>query len=300
MAAASGEAEPLINDNPELQSYYQSLESRAGYRLVLGGTRHFGYWDHDTWFPFPITPSLRRMEQKMFERLSLPEGSSVLDAGCGIGHVALYMAHHGLRVTAIDVVEHHVEKARLNIQRSGLPQGQVTARRADYHNLDWIADASLDGVYTMETLVHATDLDKVLRGFYRVLKPGGRLVEHEYETRITTAKDMGSLEGDTDFVSKYSAMPLDLMAPGRLRRALEEVGFVDIDIVDYSENVRPMLRLFYWMAIVPYYLVKLLRLDRFFINTIAGVGGLAGQEHWKYISVQARKPGDIVESAKTK
>lgn len=39
-----GEARPLINDNPELQSYYQSLESRVGYRLVLGGTRHFGYW----------------------------------------------------------------------------------------------------------------------------------------------------------------------------------------------------------------------------------------------------------------
>lgn len=42
--APGGEARPLINDNPELQSYYQSLESRVGYRLVLGGTRHFGYW----------------------------------------------------------------------------------------------------------------------------------------------------------------------------------------------------------------------------------------------------------------
>lgn len=45
MAETPGsEARPLINENPELQSYYQSLESRVGYRLVLGGTRHFGYW----------------------------------------------------------------------------------------------------------------------------------------------------------------------------------------------------------------------------------------------------------------
>lgn len=43
-AATGGAAGPVINDNPELQSYYQSLESRIGYRLVLGGTRHFGYW----------------------------------------------------------------------------------------------------------------------------------------------------------------------------------------------------------------------------------------------------------------
>lgn len=42
--ATGGEAGPLINDNPELQSYYHSLESRVGYWLVLGGTRHFGYW----------------------------------------------------------------------------------------------------------------------------------------------------------------------------------------------------------------------------------------------------------------
>lgn len=204
------------------------------------------------------------------------------------------------RVTCIDLVEHHVEKARRNIKRSGLPEGQVTARRADYHHLEWIEDESLDGVYTMETLVHATDLEKVLRGFYRVLKPGGRLVEHEYETLVTRSEVAGSLAGDVEFVVRYSAMPLDLMAPGRLRRTLEEVGFVDVDIVDYSENVRPMLRLFYWMAIVPYYIVKLLRLDRFFVNTVAGAGGLLGQEYWKYISVSARKPGGPAESAKTK
>lgn len=44
MASKGSGAQPLINDNPHLQSYYQSLESRIGYRLVLGGTRHFGYW----------------------------------------------------------------------------------------------------------------------------------------------------------------------------------------------------------------------------------------------------------------
>lgn len=42
--SAEGEMRPLINSNPELQTYYQSLESRIGYRFVLGGTRHFGYW----------------------------------------------------------------------------------------------------------------------------------------------------------------------------------------------------------------------------------------------------------------
>lgn len=145
----------------------------------------------------------------------------------------------------------------------------------------------------METLVHATDLARALGNFHRVLKPGGVLVEHEYETRVVGAEETGELAEDVAAVTALTGMPLDLMAPGRLRHTLAEVGFVDVDIVDYSENVRPMLRLFYWMAFVPYFIVKFLGLERYFVNTVAGYGGLKGQKHWKYISVRARKPGNL-------
>lgn len=257
--------------------------------------------DKDTWLALPVTPALRKMEQKMLDRLALPKGASVLDAGCGVGHVALFMARQGgLNVTAIDVVEHHVEKARRNIRRSGLPEGRVTAGRGDYHNLEWIPDETLDGVYTMETLVHATDLDKALRGFFRILRPGGRLVGHEYETRVLASEETGALAWDVDVVVSLSAMPLDLMRPGHLRKTLEGAGFVDVNVRDYSENVRPMLRLFYCLAIVPYLIVRLLRLEKYFINTVAGAGGLPGQKHWKYISISATKPGGPLEASKTK
>ncbi|CAJ2504975.1 Uu.00g123690.m01.CDS01 [Anthostomella pinea] len=174
---ASGDSAPLINSNPQLQSYYYSLESRIGYRLLLGGTRHFSYWDHDTYWPFPLTKGLRNMEDKLAEALALPAGSQVLDAGCGVGHVALHMAKaHGLRVEAIDIVDHHVYKASQNITRSGLPEGTVKVRKMDYHHLEDLPSQSMDGIYTMETFVHATDPKAVLDGFYRLLRPGGRLV----------------------------------------------------------------------------------------------------------------------------
>lgn len=60
----------------------------------------------------------------------------------------MYMAKQGgIHVTGIDVVERHVEQAQRTIARAGL-QGQVVARLGDYHNLDWIPDESLDGIYT--------------------------------------------------------------------------------------------------------------------------------------------------------
>lgn len=36
--------------------------------------------------------------------LKLKEGSLVLDAGCGVGHVAITGAQYGLRICGIDVV----------------------------------------------------------------------------------------------------------------------------------------------------------------------------------------------------
>ncbi|KAL2019363.1 hypothetical protein VTK56DRAFT_9743 [Thermocarpiscus australiensis] len=168
---ARDSSERLVRANPQLKSYYESLESRMGYRLVLGGTRHFGYYEEGTKWPFPIGRALRAMEEKMFRALDFPEGSQVLDAGCGVAHVALYMARHGLRITGIDIIDHHIAKAKRNIARSGLPPGQVTVQKMDYHHLESIPDQSHDGVYTMET-VHATDPETALAGFCRIPRPG--------------------------------------------------------------------------------------------------------------------------------
>ena len=99
------EAEPIIGKNQALQNYYEGFESRIGYRLVLGGTRHFGYYKPGTYWPFSIGKALRTMEDKLIDILGLKEGSKVLDAGCGVGHVAIHLAQNGFYVQGIDFVE---------------------------------------------------------------------------------------------------------------------------------------------------------------------------------------------------
>ncbi|XDG01050.1 hypothetical protein ABKA04_000665 [Annulohypoxylon sp. FPYF3050] len=292
---------PLINSNPQLQSYYYSLESRLGYRLLLGGTRHFGYWEHDTYWPFPFSKGLRNMEDKLAEALALPAGSQVLDAGCGVGHVALRMAKaHGLRIQGIDVVDHHVAKAQRNIQSSGLPEGTVKVRKMDYHHLEPFADQSFDGVYTMETFVHATEPEVVLANFRRILRPGGRLVMFEYDhnTLEGSPKDMAA---SMVKVNKYAAMPTNAIShPGVFKQMLEDSGFENIVIRNYSDNIRPMTRMFFLLAIIPYFIVRILGLERYFINTIAGVEAYRGYGHWHYLAISATKPGGSIEASKSK
>jgi len=55
----------------------------------------------------------------------------VLDAGCGAGYVATHLAEAGYCVYGIDVVDHHIVKARRNVKTRGL-EGKITVTSGDY------------------------------------------------------------------------------------------------------------------------------------------------------------------------
>lgn len=299
--ASDSEHEPLINNNPQLQSYYHSLESRIGYRLLLGGTRHFGYYEHDTYWPFPLGRALRAMEDQMATSLGLSPGAYVLDAGCGVGHVAIHLAkQHGYRVQGIDIVDHHLTKGRRNIARSGLPEGQVKVRKMDYHHLEGLDEESFDGIYTMETFVHATEPKQVLNGFYRILRPGGRIslfeYDHEFLDDSPEAMAMSMRK-----INEFAAMPTNAVShPGMFKGLLEDAGFTDVVVRDFSEKIKPMTRLFFLLAYIPYLVITFLRLEKYFINTVAGVETYRGHGRWRYVALSATKPGNSLETAKSR
>ncbi|ESZ93814.1 hypothetical protein SBOR_5809 [Sclerotinia borealis F-4128] len=280
---------PLIENKP-LQRYYASLESRIGYRLVLGGTRHFGFYPSGTVWPFPIPKALHAMEDHLIANLALESGSKVLDAGCGVGHVAIHLAKTaGFRVHGIDVVDHHIIKSRKNVKADAL-DGAITITKEDYHHLDAFADDSFDGAYTMETFVHAVDPEVAAAEFFRVIRPRGSLAMYEYDhiDFTTQSKDVGSSFTN---INTHAAMPAhERFNQGVLEEILAEAGFEDIVVKDLSDNVLPMLRMFYLLAFIPYFIVSFLGLQSFFINTVAGYKGYVYRSTSRYIAVSAKKP----------
>jgi hypothetical protein len=68
--------------------YFRQPESRLSYRLLLGGTKHFGYYPEGS-SGLSMAAAMRLMEDRLGATLALPPGSRVLDAGCGEGDVAI-------------------------------------------------------------------------------------------------------------------------------------------------------------------------------------------------------------------
>jgi hypothetical protein len=98
-------------------------------------------------------------------------------------------------------------------------------------------------------------------------------------------------------INEIAAMPTNNVSqPGVFRQMLEDAGFTDVSVRDYSSNIKPMTRFFFLLAYVPFLIVTFFGLERFFINTVAGVESYRGRKHWRYVAITASKPG----SAETK
>ena len=235
------------------------------------------------------------MEDHLFNALELLPGSQVLDAGCGAAHVAVHMAERGLRVVAIDLLPLHIQWAQQEVKAKGLSD-RLSIRQMDFHKLDGIADASLNGVYTSETSVHACDPRRMLGRFFRVLKPGSHMALDEYEhvdVNTLSADFPNDLKDSSKQINVRAHMPSnDLFSHGVIKQILEEEVFDDIVIDDLSGNILLMLRLFFLVAYLPYLLISFLGLRDWFPNTEAGAQGYRGLKRGfaTFVNVKARKP----------
>jgi SAM-dependent methyltransferase len=99
------------------------------------------------------------------------EGRRVLDAGCGPGVYAAWLAARGAEVVGVDVCPRMVELARLRLG------GRVHVVEADLAQpLDFLPPASFDLVISALALDYVRDWNSAFREFFRVLRGGGHIV----------------------------------------------------------------------------------------------------------------------------
>lgn len=267
-----------MNPNPldKVINYYRIPESRWGYNLVLGGIKHFGFYP-DNQEDIDEVRAQQIMQDLLAERLQLTQDTRVLDAGCGQGRVSLYLAaKYGCQIQGIDIVPFEVKKAQRLARQKGLAD-RVKFARMDYTDLQF-PDGSFDALFSMETLVHAYDIEKVLAGFHRVLKPGGRFAHFEYSLAPDEVladyldrydeKRRREIEHWHHWCIEKSGMHSFMrFRHGNFRQLLQKTGFEEVAEENITSNVIPSILNLTELARTPYKIIKFLHLQNFFVNT---------------------------------
>jgi cyclopropane-fatty-acyl-phospholipid synthase len=172
-------------------------------------------------------------------KLALEPGQRVLDVGCGWGSFAIHAAReHGVSVTGITLSEPQAQLARQRVAEAGLAD-RIDIRVMDYREL---AGEPFDAIASIGMVEHVGEnrIDEYARTLARLLRPGGRLLNHGI-ARL----DNGDPEGGP-FTQKYvfpDGAPLPL---SRVQLALERAG-LETDHVegfraDYAETLRHWTR----------------------------------------------------------
>ncbi|XVQ84311.1 SAM-dependent methyltransferase [Microbispora siamensis] len=187
------------------------------------GHVHMWYW-YDEQDGASLEEAVHRITRKVTDTLGLRPGERLLDAGCGPGETAVFLARrYGVHVTGITLSAYETGRACERAAANGI--GQLARfQLGDYMALPF-SDDSFDAVLALESLQNAPDPTRVFGEFFRVLRPGGRIAFSDF-----------SLESAAD-PARLAAFMSTLKLPRlpTLREWLQYAGDAGFEVEEYTQ-----------------------------------------------------------------
>ncbi|MFJ4503168.1 class I SAM-dependent methyltransferase [Streptomyces sp. NPDC088864] len=210
------------------------------YALVLGPSMVYScaYWEEAG----TLEDAQRDKLDLVCRKLALKKGDRLLDVGCGWGSMALHAAReYGARVTGVTLSAEQAAYARKRIADEGLTD-LIDIRVQDYRD---VRDGPYDAISSIGMAEHvgSARYREYADDLYALLKPGGRLLNHQIGRR--PEKDESAYEIDA-FIDAYVFPDGELAPVGRTLSLLEDAGFEARDVEALREHYALTLRR--WVA----------------------------------------------------
>ncbi|MEU9573058.1 class I SAM-dependent methyltransferase [Streptomyces massasporeus] len=207
------------------------------YEIVLGPSMVYScaYW------PAPDSTLEQAQRDKLelvCRKLGLRPGLRLLDVGCGWGSMAIHAAReHGVRVVGVTLSQEQAAYARKRVADEGLTD-KVEIRVQDYRD---VRDGPYDAISSIGMAEHV-GADRYLEyaaDLYDLLKPGGRLLNHQIARRPQGDETAYSVDA---FIDSYVFPDGELQPIGATVAQLERAGFEVRDVEAIREHYALTLR----------------------------------------------------------
>ncbi|WP_310720279.1 cyclopropane-fatty-acyl-phospholipid synthase family protein [Streptomyces lydicus] len=211
------------------------------YALVLGPSMVYScaYWESPA---ASLEDAQRDKLDLICRKLALKEGQRLLDVGCGWGSMVLHAAReYGVRAVGITLSEEQATFARKRIAEAGLAD-RIEIRVQDYRE---IKDEPFDAISSIGMAEHVgrARYAEYASALYALLRPGGRLLNHQIARRPVADEETYRVD---DFIDRYVFPDGELAPVGRTVAQLEEAGFEVRDVEGIREHYALTLR--QWVA----------------------------------------------------
>lgn len=214
--------------------------SNAFYRLLLGPTMTYScaVWESPQ---TSLDAAQRAKHDLICRKLGLRPGERMLDVGCGWGSLLLHAArHYGIRGVGVTISLEQAAEARRRIAAAGLTDA-VEIRLQDYRE---VSDGPFDAISSVGMVEHVgrAMLPRYFESLHRLLRPGGRLLNHG----ISSPGDPAGAHRDRpylgplplprgrDFLRRYVFPDGELHEIGLMTTLAQAAGFE----VRHIENLR--------------------------------------------------------------
>jgi cyclopropane-fatty-acyl-phospholipid synthase len=172
-------------------------------------------------------------------KLGLEPGMRLLDVGCGWGGMVMHAArHHGVRAVGITLSHEQADWAQRAVREAGL-DGRIEIRVQDYRDLN---DGPFDAISSIGMFEHvgAARLDGYFASLYKLVRPGGRLLNHGISR---PAQPRGRARfAHRSFIDRYVFPDGELHEVGSVVSRIQHAGFEARHVEGLREHYALTLR----------------------------------------------------------